>query len=276
MELGGHIIGVCSWSLKPQSIGDLIAKLKSVGLSHIQLDLTMLMALEPAAQAQAVAELKEAGIQITSGMVNFKGEDYSKISVIKQTGGLVPDAHWIERRDRAAEAGRLAKKIGLTKMSTHVGFVPASSDPGYSKMVDRVQEVAKNLGEQGVDLLLETGQEAATELLQFLNDVPANNVFVNFDPANMILYGAGNPIEAIGVVDRHIAQVHIKDAKYSENPGSEWGSEVAFGTGEVSAGEFIGALHEAKYHGPLMIEREAGDDRIGDVRFAIETLRAVL
>ena len=123
---------------------------------------------------------------------------------------------------------------------------------------------------------METGQEAATELLQFLNDVPMNNVFINFDPANMILYGAGNPIEAISIRDRHIAHVNIKDAKYSETPGSEWGEEVPFGTGEVSPGEFIGALHEAKYHGPLMIEREAGSDRLADVRFAIESLRQAL
>jgi len=276
MEIGGHIIGVCSWSLQPKGMSDLIAKVKSLSLSHMQLDLTMLLDLEETVRAETIAQLKQSGIQLTAGMVHFAGEDYSKISVIKQTGGYVPDAKWMERRDLTADAARVAKHLGLTKLSTHVGFIPASSDLGYAKIVEHVREIAQICGDQGVDLLMESGQEAAPELLQFLNDVPASNVFINFDPANMVLYGAGNPLEAISILNRHIAHVHIKDAKYSQNPGSAWGDEVPFGTGEVPPGEFIGALHEANYQGPLVIEREAGTDRIGDVRFAIEALRQAL
>jgi sugar phosphate isomerase/epimerase len=276
MELGGHIIGVCSWSLQPKSMSDLVAKLKQAGLSHIQLALSPLLKMEDAQRDAEIAVLKSAGVQLLSGMVGFTGEDYSKISVIKQTGGYVPDAQWLDRRDLTERAARLCKELGLKVLTTHVGFVPASSDQGYARMVERVNDVAKICADQGVRFLMETGQEGATELLQFLNDLPSQNVGINFDPANMILYGAGDPIEAIGVLERHIGQVHIKDAKHSDNPGSEWGEEVAFGSGEVPVAEFIGVLHSNGYKGAFVIEREAGADRVGDVRYAIESLRQAL
>jgi sugar phosphate isomerase/epimerase len=125
-----------------------------------------------------------------------------------------------------------------------------------------------------MDLLMETGQESAPELLQFLNDLRCKNVKVNFDPANMILYGAGDPIEAIGILGRHIAHVHVKDATMSKQPSVDWGAEVPFGAGQVPAKDFLRALHDVGYRGPLVIEREAGATRMADIAFAIETLKS--
>jgi sugar phosphate isomerase/epimerase len=120
---------------------------------------------------------------------------------------------------------------------------------------------------------METGQERAEELVQFLDDLKVQNVFVNFDPANMILYGAGEPVEAIGLLAAHIRHVHAKDGTYSARPGVEWGEEVAFGTGSVGPERFLDALHAVGYTGPISIEREAGEQRFADVEFAIRTLR---
>jgi sugar phosphate isomerase/epimerase len=142
-------------------------------------------------------------------------------------------------------------------------------------MIERVTEIAQAMSKHDIALLMETGQEAASELLQFLNDVRLPNVQVNFDPANMILYGAGDPIEAIGVLGRHIGHVHVKDAALSAQPRLKWGEEVPFGTGQVPPREFVIALERAGYHGPLVIEREAGDDRMRDVKIAIDTLRGI-
>src|SRR4029079_19409126 len=170
-------------------------------------------------------------------------------------------------------AGRVAKELGLKMLSTHVGFVPPSSDPQYQVMVKRVTDVASDLNELGITFIMETGQETAPELLQFLNDVSATNVKVTLDPANMILYGAGDPIEAIGILGRHIGHVHVKDATTSNNPGTVWGTEVPFGTGQVPPREFLRALEDAGFRGPLAIEREAGETRMKDIAFAIETLK---
>ena len=89
----------------------------------------------------------------------------------------------------------------------------------------------------------------------------------------MILYGAGDPIEAIHTLGRHIQHVHVKDATLSSRPGEEWGEEVPFGTGQVPPRAFLDSLKDVGYTGPLAIEREAGADRMADVRTAIETLK---
>ncbi len=273
MNLAGHDIGVCSWSLAPKDCADLIAMMGQLRLTHLQLAIAPLIGLEVGARKQQFEQLRAAGITITSGMIGFPGEDYSTITRIRQTGGYMPDELWPERMEITAMASSICKANSVKYLSTHVGFIPPSSSEKYKVMVDRVTEIAVLLEKDGVYLAMETGQENASELLQFLNDVRSRNTYVNFDPANMLLYGAGDPVEAIGILGRHIRHVHIKDARESEQPGVHWGSEVPFGTGEVLVPEFLGALHEVGYKGPLVIEREAGANRVADVAFAIEMLR---
>ena len=110
------------------------------------------------------------------------------------------------------------------------------------------------------NLHLETGQESADALLQFLSDVGRDNLFVNFDPANMILYGSGNPIEALRKVGPHVRSVHCKDAKWADKPGEEWGAEVPLGEGDVGMEDFLRTLDGFGYTGPLTIEREIPQD----------------
>jgi L-ribulose-5-phosphate 3-epimerase len=273
MQIDGHDIGVCSWSLQPRDMADLVAQVKQLGLEHVQLALGGLIQLDDKRKHQELGALRNAGIKLTAGMMGFPDEDYSTIARIRQTGGFVPDDLWPIRKSLMKQAGNLAAELGLRLLSSHIGFVPPSSDPKYNTMVQRVCEIAEPFKALGITLLMETGQETAPELLQFLNDLRCQNVQVNFDPANMILYGAGDPIDAIETLGRHIGHVHVKDATLSSRPGEEWGAEVPFGTGEVPPREFLVALKAAGYTGPLTIEREAGDQRLADVKFAIETLR---
>jgi len=105
-------------------------------------------------------------------------------------------------------------------------------------------------------LHLETGQESADGLLQFIADVDRTNLMVNFDPANMILYGTGEPIEAVRKIGKFVASVHCKDAKWAANPGQEWGQEVPLGQGDVGMENYLQALLDIGYAGPLTIERE--------------------
>jgi sugar phosphate isomerase/epimerase len=276
MNLAGHDIGVCSWSLAPKDTADLIQMLQQLNLSHMQLAIAPLIALSQSARQEQVDQVRGAGITITAGMISFAGEDYSTISRIRQTGGYVPDDLWPERCEQTAMASAICKAAGIKLLSTHVGFIPPSSGEKYTTMVERVRQIAGSCEQDGVTLLMETGQEHASELLQFLNDVRSKNACVNFDPANMVLYGAGDPVEAIGILGRHINHVHVKDAKESDQPGTIWGTEAPFGTGDVPALEFLTALREGGYKGPLVIEREAGANRLKDVQQAIQALRASL
>ncbi|MEA2734315.1 MAG: L-ribulose-5-phosphate 3-epimerase [Humisphaera sp.] len=273
MKIAGHDIGVCSWSLQPRSTADLIASVKKLGLQHVQLALWPLVKMDDKQKHQELGVLRNSGLTFTAGMIGFPSEDYSTIAAIKKTGGYVPDEEFPIRRAMTKSAAQIASDMGMKLLTAHVGFVPPSSDPKYEAMVERICLVASDLEELGMTLTMETGQEPAPELLQFLNDLRCKNVKVNFDPANMILYGAGDPIEAIDILGRHIAHVHVKDAILSDAPGATWGKEVPFGAGQVPPREFLRALRDAGYTGPLCIEREAGESRMEDIQFAIETLK---
>jgi len=274
MNIAGHTIAVCSWSLQPKGTQDLVEKLRQVGLQHVQLMLLDLIQLDDKRKFQELGHLRAAGIQFTGGMMSFPGEDYSTIDAIRRTGGFVPDDSWALRKRLAQEGAKLAKELGMKQIGTHVGFVPRKTDPKYRPIADRVREVAAIFAGHGIELLMETGQEPAGELLEFLHDLNTQNVHINFDPANMILYGAGDPIAAIRTLGHHIRHVHVKDATASKKPGTDWGEEVPFGTGQVGAKRILEALKEVNYTGPLAIEREAGAQRTQDVRTAIESLKS--
>ncbi len=276
MNIGGHDIGVCSWSLHPRDTSDLVAQVKQAGLSHVQLGLAGLSVLDDRKKLAELDHLRQANITVTGGMVGFQGEDYSTIANIKRTGGFVPDADWPLRRSITEQAAKLAREMRVPHISAHVGFVPPRGEVNYQAVVDRIRDIADLFAQHDLALLMETGQEPAGELLEFLHDLKRDNVFINFDPANMILYGAGDPIAAIHTLGQFIRHVHVKDATPSANPGVEWGEEVPFGAGQVGPKRFIQALHAAGYTGPLCIEREAGTQRLTDVKAAVEALKAAV
>lgn len=276
MNIQGHDIGVCSWSLHPKNIADLVAQMKEAGLSHVQLGLAGLSAMDSQNQRQEIDQLKQNDITITGGMVGFAGEDYSTIANIRRTGGFVPDTDWPSRKAITEQAAKLAQELKLPHISAHVGFVPAHGQHGYHAAVERIREIADLFARHNLSLLMETGQEKAEELLEFLHDLKRDNVFINFDPANMILYGAGEPIAAIKTLGKFIRHVHVKDATASNKPGEEWGAEVPFGTGQVNPKKFLVALRNVGYSGPLCIEREAGTQRLADVKTAIAALKSAM
>src|SRR5687767_5079362 len=169
MNIAGHDIAVCSWSLTPKSTQDLIASVKRLGLAHMQLALWPLVRLDDKVKHQELGILRNSGITFTAGMIGFPGEDYASIATIKKTGGFVPDDEFAVRRAFTKSAGQIARELGMNLLSAHIGFVPPSSDPGYATMLERICLVAGDLGELDVELAMETGQETAPELLQFLN-----------------------------------------------------------------------------------------------------------
>lgn len=273
MKIAGHDIGVVSWSLRAGDMAELGRQVIGLGLQHVQLALGPLVALDDKRKHHELGQLRAAGVVVASGMIAFDGEDYSTIDTIRRTGGYVPDEQWTVRKKLSEQAAKLAAELGVRQVSTHVGFVPHAGEPGYELMVRRVAEIARAMADAECELLMETGQEGPSELLQFIADVGEHNVGVNFDPANLILYGAGDPIRAIHTLARHIRQVHAKDATASDQPGKTWGKEVVFGQGEVNAAAFLKALHDIGYTGPIIFEREAGDNAAEDVAAGIAALR---
>ncbi|MBL1216670.1 MAG: sugar phosphate isomerase/epimerase [Planctomycetes bacterium] len=257
-------IGVCSWSLEPTSPEDLAQKMKQTGLRFVQLALDPLRtgAWDP---DQTMAVLKEAGIIVVSGMMAMKGEDYSTLESIKITGGVRPDEHWDANMAAAGENAQLARRYGIQLITFHAGFIPHSAnDPLRAIMIDRLRQLLDIFDRHGVRAAFETGQETAGTLLEVLEDIGHDEVGVNFDPANMILYAMGNPVEALTRLAPRVYQVHIKDAVKTKTAGT-WGAEVVAGTGDVHWQSFFGTIKELDIKCDLIIEREAGDQRVADV-----------
>lgn len=270
MNLLGHSIGVCSWSLRADGIDQMIAAARKHGLSLVHLGVADWCTLPEADQDRAVERLQPIGI--TATMIHFAGEDYTSIGSIRRTSGFADETTWPDRERLVRAAAGFTAKLGATKLTAHAGFLPSPGHSDYETIVARVRSLAASAGEFGVDLLLESGQSSPSDLLQFLNDVHAKNVGVNFDPANLLLYGTGEPIDAIPILGRCIRHVHLKDARRSSSPGRKWGTEVPLGEGDVPIAELIEAFDGVGYAGPLVIECEHGAE---DVAFALETLRAL-
>ncbi|MEZ6243246.1 MAG: sugar phosphate isomerase/epimerase family protein [Phycisphaerales bacterium] len=214
--------------------------------------------------------LADAGIQIASGMMATLGEDYTTIDSIRRTGGLRPDEHWEANLAAAGENARIARELSVSLVTFHAGFIPEdASDPLRATMVERIARVATAFAEQGVQVALETGQESATALRDVLAAPPLRDVGVNFDPANMILYGSGEPIPGLSRLANRVVQAHMKDALPSEIPGA-WGQEVLAGSGRVDWKAFFEIVRERLPSIDVIIEREAGDSRVEDVCRGVE------
>ena len=262
---------MCSWSLQPVSPHDLITKLDSVGLRRVQLALDPLRN-SPQVWDEAEALFGKRDIAIVSGMFGCLGEDYSTLDSIRRTGGIAPDATWPENAKNIRASAAVARKLGLKLVTFHAGFLPHEvSDPNFARMLARLGEVADVFAGHGITLGLETGQETAPVLVQLLQHLKRPNVAVNFDPANMILYDKGDPIQALRLLGPWIKQVHIKDAVRTRTPGT-WGEEVTVGTGEVDWRAFFGVLKDLRFGGDFVIEREAGSQRPADIRAAAKVV----
>ncbi len=268
-------IGVCSWSLQARGAEDLVAKVHAAGLKDVQLALSAHRD-DPGALEGVRAKLEGIGGRIVSGMFGAVQEDYSSLDSIRRTGGFVPDDAWDENWEVAQAAARAANLMEVDLVSTHAGFLPEDpDDPAYGKLLKRLQQIADLFADHGLTLLFETGQETAEHLNHFLDRFGRDNVGINFDPANMILYDKGDPIAALRELMPRVMQVHIKDAIRTKTPG-QWGSEVVVGTGEVDWVEFMQILAKNDFMGNMVIEREAGEDRVGDIRAAAVKLRSLM
>lgn len=261
-------LAVCSWSLRPHTPAELVTNVQSCGISAVQL------ALDPIRdgswnESQTQQLLGAANISIISGMMGTVGEDYSTLETIARTGGIRPDSTWAANLANAKAHAAIAQRLGLKLMTFHAGFLPHNrGDAERTRMLDRLRQIADVFGACGVQVAFETGQENADTLVDVMQELDHPNTGVNFDPANMILYGMGEPVAALRKLAKYVRQIHIKDA-IPTNVAGTWGQEVAAGTGAVAWPAFFEFV-KSSLNVNLAIEREAGDTRIADIQAARE------
>jgi len=262
-------VGICTWSLK-NIVSEINQIREKTGVDSLHLGLKPLMETKDAEYLKLVQSGKW---KITSTMVGFPQENYSTLETIKKTGGIMPKENWEDNKQRVIKAIELTKELDVEYLSFHFGFLDFSNQSYMNEFKDKVKLLADKAAESGIIILMETGQETAVELRRFMTEMNHKALGVNFDPANMILYGKGNPLEAVEILMPWVRHVHIKDAVASSVPG-QWGKEVLWGTGQVNSGRFLGKLKEFGYNGDLAIERESGQNRLSDIEATIEKLEA--
>ena len=266
-------LGLVFWAEKDAATH--LAELKDFGLSAGQLGVPP--AMDTAASLEDwKSALSKSDVYFSSAVAAYKGEDYANLERVHQTVGFTAPGYAAERIARTQNVSNFAAALGIKALSCHIGFVPDDpSAPLYKELLGIARQLCDICAANGQDFVLETGQESASTLLQFLADVARPNIKVNFDPANIVLYGLDDPLEALAMLKDHVLSVHCKDGTSPTAPG-QLGTEVALGNGEVDFPGFLKLLKEIHYTGLLTIEREEPNaaQRTADIRLGIERLNA--
>jgi sugar phosphate isomerase/epimerase len=267
-------IGVMFWAGRDPY--ETIRELKSWGVRCGQMGIPGDMPLQGAA-AHWKHALADENFTVVTVFAAYIGESYADIPTVQQTVGFVPPATRAEREVRTRAVSDFAAEAGVPGIATHIGFVPEDrSSEDYLAVREMVRCVCDHAAGHGQTFGLETGQESAPALLEFLLAAKRTNLRINFDPANMILYGTGDPIAALDTLGPRVITVHCKDGDWPpKDPPGALGEEKPLGQGSVGMERFIAKLKEIGYKGPLTIEREASDpiQRKRDIVMAVELLR---
>ncbi len=228
---------------------------------------------EPIGRA-TVEAAEKAGVNISTLWAGWPGPKVWNFTEGPTTIGLVPAEHRARRVEALCKAARMAAAVGIGSITTHVGFIPEDpNDPVFADVVEALKVVAGTCAEGGIDFLFETGQETPVTLLRTIQAVGTGNLYINLDPANLILYGKANPVDALDVFGTYVRNTHAKDGLYPTD-GTHLGKEVPIGEGKVDFPALIGKLKALGYAGPLSIEREiSGPQQIADIQAAVEYLR---
>jgi sugar phosphate isomerase/epimerase len=265
-------VGVMFWAGR-----DTLEEIVSLGVRCGQLGIPGNLVLNGDLTREWKSALDRAGFAIVTVFAAYEGEDYADIPTVQRSVGFIPHDTRDARERRTYEVSDFAAALGVGSIATHVGFIPEdTSHSDYTAVRDMVRRIADYAARRGQTFALETGQEAAHVLQRFLKDVGRPNVGINFDPANMILYGTGDPIEVLSTLAPLVLSVHVKDGDWPPRDSERaLGIERPLGQGAVGIPRFIEKLVEIGFEGPLNIEREAENqrERIADIRSAVAYLK---
>jgi sugar phosphate isomerase/epimerase len=223
------------------------------------------------------AEAARAAVLVTAFWAGWPGPAVWDLVEGPATLGLVPPAYRAPRVATMHAALAFAHAAGIPAIITHLGFIPEwPKDPLFGELVAAVKEIADHAHALGLQFWFETGQETPVTMLRLITCVGTDNLGINLDPANLISYGRGNPIDALDVFGAHVRNVHAKDALYPTDP-MHLGQEVQVGAGRVRFPEFVARLREIGFTGEYIIEREiSGPQQAADIRATIAYLEQLV
>ena len=220
---------------------------------------------------------EENGVTISAFWCGWEGPCVWNFYDGQITLGLVPPEYRTMRIKNLCDGADFAKKLGVTNVVTHMGFIPENPNaPQFAPFCVAVRQVAEHLKKNGQYLLFETGQETPVTMLRCFEKVGMDNLGVNLDTANVILYGKANPVDALDVFGKYVRNIHAKDGLYPTN-GHDLGREVRIGDGKVDFEALFKKLHELEYDSYVTIEREIeGEQQTEDIRHAKKYLENII
>lgn len=260
-----------------ENVEETFEKVKNMGFSSCQLSCWDYTRYTDETAERIVKACEKYGVKISTFWCGWSGEGVWNFYDGPHTLGVVPVAHRFQRTKELLAGSDFAKKLGVVNMATHAGFIPeVPTSTEYWGTICALREIAKHCKANGQYFMFETGQETPVTLRRAIEDIGTGNVGINLDPANLILYGKANPIDALDVFGEFVRDVHAKDGCYPTG-GKELGEEKPLGEGKVNFPAFIKRLKEIGYDGPLTIEREiSGDKQIEDIKAAKAMLEALI
>lgn len=255
-----------------------IKKVHDLGLSSCQLCCWDPYNLCTDELAETVNKATEKyGVSISTFWCGWTGPAVWNFYEGPLTLGLLPMDYRYERMKQIKVGSDFAKKIGVVNVATHVGFLPETPNTvEYHSLVCAIRDLALHIKNNGQYFLFETGQETPVTLRRTIEDVGTGNLGINLDPANLILYGKANPVDALDVFGSYVRDIHGKDGVYPVD-GKLLGLETPLGEGKVNYPAFVAKLKEIGYDGPITIEREiSGDEQIRDILNAKSILESLI
>jgi L-ribulose-5-phosphate 3-epimerase len=214
----------------------------------------------PGLADKLTATLQNYKIRVTSLICGGPGVDKYTFSDGPSTIGLVPRETRAARVERLKNGMDFCKAAGIPAIQTHFGFIPENpKDVLYAEFVETMKPLGEYALKNGIDIYFETGQETPVTLLRAILDIGTGNLFVNYDTANLIMYGKSNPVDGLKVLGKYVRSLHAKDGKYPTNP-YELGKEVPIPTGDVDFPAVISSLKKLNFKGGIIIEYELAEN----------------
>lgn len=250
-----------------------LAKLSDLGFTTCQIKCWKVEKYTPENAERIKTALARYGIRLSTLWCGWSGPAVWNFVEGPVTLGIVPEAYREVRKAELLRGSDFAALLGASQIATHAGFLPEDlNDPRYPAIVETLREIALRCRENCQKFLFETGQETPTTLIRVFHDIGTTNLGVNLDPANLILYGKANPVDALSVLGQYVCDIHAKDGIYPTD-GYSLGKETVLGEGDVNFPALISRLKEFGYDGTITIEREiSGEKQIADILTAKERL----